>query len=357
MWRLYYLVLFLSFIISCDSEDEIPSEICNGVEVALDDCVQDNFSEGILVVNEGPFGSGSGSITMIDDALDLVPSAYRRNNCDTEIGNITQSAAIIGDKVLVVVHNANLIRVLDLSTLNELCTITGLELPRYVLPVTTNLAYVSQWGSDGVSGSVAEIELSSFSVTREVATGSGPEELVWFNDKLYVPHVGGFGRDSHLVVVNTATMSVVKKIVVGDNPQSAVVVGGDIWCLNSGFTDFGDPANSTLGSLMKIENDEVVETHVAPRGSTDLVFRFLTNTFYWRTQVSLQTMHVDGPFPQSLVFFVYYDLAYDVSRDQLVACDAKDFASQGAIVRINPEDGSKLEEIPAGLIPGEVVFY
>lgn len=349
---MYYLeriavCFFLLIIVSC-GDDEIPQELS---------CAIDDFSSGVMVINEGPFQNGAGSINMIDDALGNISNAYTQNNCDSLLGSIAQSATVLNDRIAVVVNNSNLIKVLSKNTLEQEGEITGLNLPRYLIKGDGDLAYVSQWGADGVSGSVAEVDLSSYEVLRTVSTGSGPEELKMINGKLYVPHAGGFGRDSIVVVLEPSSMTIEKTIETGQNPQSIVADGNYVWVLNNGYNDWLNPDNSKNGSLVRLENDEIIESFDLGIGNTDLARSNGNGTLYWLSTDSVLFYEQNASSPGELTMGFFYDLALDNSTGRLYVCDAADFNSNGSILQLDLIDGSQITEFQVGIIPGEVVFY
>lgn len=323
-------------------------------------CSQDNLTAGVLIVNEGPFSNGTGSLTIQDDNLGLIQDAYTRNNCDSLAGSILQSATVIGDKIAVVSNLSNVVRILNANTMEEVGVISGLKLPRYIVGGAGNLAYVSQWGLDGVSGSVAEVDLSTFTVLREVATGSGPEELQLFDNMLYVPNSGGFGEDSTIVVINPADFTIAKTILTGINPQSlAFDVNNILWVLNVGAYDFVDPALNRPGSLVRITNDQVSSgIEDLDTGVSNLIYDDVERIFYWIQGANIASYKSSGnTLTLDAIPGFYYDLAQHPSTGIIYLCDAKDFNSQGEVLTYDPVTGAMGPSIAAGLIPSEVIFY
>lgn len=327
---------------SCNPDDDIPEDTS---------CSQDAIISGVMVVNEGPFTAGFGTLTVIDNTLGTIQDAFARNNCDSLLGNVVQSAAVLGNQIAVVVNNANVVYFLDATTLESKGSITGLSLPRYIVAGPDNRAYLSQWGSGG--GKVSEIDLDNYTITRELSTGNGPEELAFHNGKLYVPHVGGFLSDDKVVVIDPTSMSIEKTIVTGTNPQSIVFVGDDMWVINNGQYDEFNPLP---GALVKITDDVVAESYESPFGSADLGYAAAANSLFW-LQFGNIYQHVLGSGMAEAASGVYYDLSVNPDDGYLYLCNAKDFNSQGDLVVMDPMTLTVIETFPTGIIPGEILFY
>ena len=351
MKNLIFFLLGIAVLLlnsSCNSDDEIEDDIVI--------CVQDELTDGLLIVNEGPFNSGTGTITALDNNTELIEAIFQRNNCDEELGNIVQSLLIHDNQIFIVVNNADKIVVANAQTFELVGNIEGLQLPRYLVAGDNDRLYLSQWGSDGVSGKLSEIDPANLSVTRELDMRSGPEEILFHEGKIYVPHVGGFGRDSVLSVVDVDNWNVPFEIVVGDNPQSVIAQGNNIWCLSSGYFDFMT-YETTPGAISQINNFSVTQSLPLDNGVTNLTYQPNLGMLYWLNFAGIQRMPVVNGTPEDFVSGGYNDLTLDQGTNQLYACDAGNFQDPGQVFRIETSSGVVLDSIAAGVIPSEVYFY
>ena len=349
-WIWIFIPVFLLSLPSC--EDDI-------IEDDLPTCVKDTYGTGVYISNEGPFSSGSGTITYFDSNNDLiVQNSFSANNCELPLGNIVQSISFHNDLAFIVVNNANRIIVADGETLELQDSITGFELPRYFLGIDNNRALVSQWGADGLSGSVAVVDLNSFEISRSIPCGSGPENMFRNGDFVLVANEGGFGRDSVISVIHLGQEEVVATIPAGHNPHSFVRdVNQQIWCLSKGYKDWNDPSQSKPGQLSRIEANVVAHSVEIPDGSRWLAINGNGDELYYlnfggifRYSISNDVLdtapYVDGNF---------YSLAIDPSNSILYASDAKDYASTGSVSRYNAL-GEHINTFDAGIIPGGFWF-
>lgn len=350
-WRSLLLMLLTLIAFGC-AEDEVPPP-------EEETCVIKTYEPGVYISNEGPFTDGVGTITQFNTTNeDLTNSAFQLNNCDSVLGNIVQSVYLFESKAYIVVNNSNKLVVANGDNLEQEAVVNNLALPRYFLPVGDGKAFVSQWGSDGLSGSVAVVDLNSLNILTTIPTGNGPENMIRIDNKVYVANVGGYGRDSTVTVIDIGTESVSNTIVVGDNPQSFVVDNvGALWCLSKGYTDFYEPSNNTDGTLTVIENEGVQKNIAIPNGSSWLAINNAGNELFYLAPGGIFQTSVADPTTVTTPFITgnFYAMAIDFNSDRIYASDALDFSANGVVYRYEL-DGTAIDNFTAGIIPGGFWF-
>ncbi len=355
MIRFNYSYLFFVLIglltFSCGTDETIVDPVPT--------CVKEVFESGLYISNEGPFSNGSGTITHFNTTSKAIQEdAFVYNNCEEPLGNIVQSIATFENKAYIVVNNSNKVVVTDASSLEKSGEITGLESPRYFLPVGDDKAFISQWGADGLTGSIAVVDLNSLNILKTIPTGSGPENMIRINDEVFVANAGGFGKDSTLSVINIGTEEVTNTIMLGVGPQSFVVDNSNrLWCLTKGFSDYNNPAANTLGGLSIIENGQVSQTIAIDNSSKWLAINNAGNELYYigATGIFKQSISSSTAETSAMISGNFYSLAVDFNTDQIYASDALDFSSKGLIYRYNL-DGTAIDSFEAGIIPGGFWF-
>jgi len=331
-------------------------------------CKKDNnpqptgqYDSGIFITNEGPFQNGTGTLTFWNRETGVTEqNVFQNANHGQPLGNIVQYMAVVGGSAYIVVNNAGKVVVADATDMQKTGEITGLFNPRTILPLNSEFALVSQWGADGLNGSVATVDLATNSVLEVIPTGSGAEHMLVKGNEMYVLNSGGFGRDSTIAIVDLTTRKVTDSIVVGDNPNSyAVDKNGIIWVACTRHTeDFSDPNNplNTKGRLVKIDDKTVLASYELPNGAGKLIIGTGGDRLYYLDNQNggnifsfdiTQTAVSDAPFIEGN----YYALAYDGFEPALLASDAGDFASNGKVI-VFDLFGNEIRTIPAGIIPG-----
>lgn len=339
-------------LVGCNKDDTQPKEQI--------------FGPGILIANEGPFQNGSGTLTHWDRQTgEVVQDAYGLANEGDKLGNIVQSLALHGDQLLIAVNNAGKVVVADANTLKFKGEITGLAMPRYITPLPgSDKAFVSQWGSSGLEGSVALVNTSTYAIEATIPTGAGAEAMLLVGNELWVTNSGGFGRDSTVVIIDVNSLQVVGTIVVGDNPNSIVRdQNGDIWVLCGGYAHNFDPNDplSTKGRLVRLSNKVVTKTLELPNDAGRLIATPQGNRLFYlsnRYGGQVYEFYTSQPQLNNSPFLdgAWYSLGYDPVENTLLVGSAADFASAG-VVRVLDGSGNLVREIPAGIIPTFFLAY
>lgn len=338
------LLLGFSTFFSCKDGDPV-------ITFEPPDAPAGKYAAGIFVVNEGPFG-GTGSVTWHNPATgETVQDVFATENNGAVLGQFVQSLTFHNSRGYIVVNGANKIYVVDAATFKFIDTIGGLVLPRFLLPLDNDFAYVSQWGANGLDGSVARVNLHTNEIVGTIPTGHGPDKMLRHPDGLvYVPNSGGFGLDSTISIINPAIDQELQRIAVpGKNPGTVAVgnfEGGLLiyaHCRGSFFdaTPAGwvGPLDGTAGFL-------------APPYGDDLVSAPGLTAVYYTAGGGIYILDAAGH--RRLFDQAAYGLACHPATGNLYCADARDFSSAGEVVIYTPA-GQRLGSFPAGIAPGEII--
>ncbi|MEL6864411.1 MAG: DUF5074 domain-containing protein [Bacteroidota bacterium] len=347
MKRLFLCFLVLtSFWTSCNSDDEMQP----GTNEPL-------FNEGLFVINEGPFQTGSGSITYYHrDSQEVFQKVFQQQNDGAVLGNIVQSMYIHEGRAYIVVNNADKIEVVDAQTFQYLATIEGLELPRYFLPISSTKAYVSQWGSDGISGSIAILDLEQLRITQTIPCGQGTQALILHQDLVYAANQGGFGDDSTIVALNPQSDQIINRISLGDNPQAFIIDRKDeLWVLSRGFNDYLPNGLRRPGRLSHLFDGAVEESIEVPVDASHLVYDAERHKILYTHPGGIHAISLDNLLATPEVFSqrVFYGLNLDREQNLIYAADARQFQSAGIII-VYDLDGVAVDSFETGIIPNGV---
>lgn len=343
------------FLTGCQDEDPTPVTPQVG-------------AEGFFVVNEGAWGAGNASLSFFDRNTGAVSNDlfYNANN-GRSLGDQAQSMAIHNTLGYIVVQNSSKIEVIDIATYKSVATIDDeIESPRYFVGYSATKGYVSDWGSDGITGSVKVVDLNTFKVTKTISTGQGANQLLLNGDMLYMVNAGGWGRDNSLVIINTTTDEIVEEIEVGDNPNSLQIdAAGNIWVLTSGHSQFDQnfefvEAESTKGTLVKLDASGEVqltlpfETFSSPKG---LKINKEGNTLFYNYSGAIYQMSTtDNTLPTSpFIDKSFYGFAIDPFDGSVVGCEAPDFSTSGNM-HIYSNTGEISTTLKVGIAPNSCTF-
>lgn len=329
------------------------------------DCTasEEIYSRGIYVVNEGTFQAGNASITYYEPQTEELRSRiFQRSDCEPKtLGDVAQSLTFHEGKVFIVVNNSNKVEVVDALNFRSQATVTGLALPRFLHAVDGGKAYISEWGSDGLSGRLQILDLSSYAITGHIETGGkGPEKMLQVGDRLYVGHTGGFASDSLISVIDMGADTLLTQIATRHNPaEMALDAQGRLWVLSLGYYDFetGEGFPAYL-SCYEVPGHGLLKQFELPASyPADLHINAAGDRLYFlhdaaivaqgteSSSLDLQTLANDATF---------YGLGFDASAGRLYGADAGDFQSNGR-VRVYDTTGTFLTEWAAGIAPSEIV--
>lgn len=223
----FFLLAGMLVLGACKKEEEQVQE----PPAAID------YSYGAYVVNEGAFLANNASLSHIsDDGIVTNDVYYQVNN--VELGDVFQSFQVIDGKGYAVLNNSQKVEVVDLKTMENVGTITGLDYPRYMVATSTGTAYLT---NGSFAGELKIINTQMNTVTGSVTVGTGPNQLMALNSEIWVCNEGGFGLDSTISVVSTSSNTVVDVIEVGYRPADIVSDElGNVWVLCAGETYYDE---------------------------------------------------------------------------------------------------------------------
>ena len=335
-------MLFLSALfglISCKKDEATPGA--------------GNYTEGVFIVNEGPFG-GTGSITWHNPKTgETVQDVFGKANNGAVLGQFVQSMTLHDGKAYIVVNGANKIVVADAVTFKFLDNIEGFALPRFFFPTGKEEALVSQWGADGLTGSIEWVDLTTNKIVASTATNKGPEKFFLnSNNTLFVANSGGFGVDSTFAILEISPPNHIP--VAGKNPVGIGEIGtgpgSDMFVLCKGDYLAANP----VGFLDHLEDTSIFNNdHETPLFSDDLVSAPDRTSLYFTGGGAIYEVTATGF--RKLFDQAAYGLGCDPATGYLYCADAKDFNSAGEVV-IYKLNGEKVGAFPVGIAPGEVVF-
>ena len=173
---LLFLLAGLLFISSCnDSNKPTPPKLT-----------------GVMVINEGNFGQGNGSISFYDEEqMTITNNVVKSANSGQEIGSTVQSVTPYGSIGYVVCNSTDKIEIINLENYKYLANpVTNINQPRYMIG-SGERGYITCWGPWSAnwtldSSYVAVMDLVTNEIVDSLECGSGPEGIINIGNKIYV---------------------------------------------------------------------------------------------------------------------------------------------------------------------------
>ena len=339
----YFSSLILLFLFSC--KKDVPP-------VVSSTSVTPGGNGFLYVLNEGNFMASNGSVTRVnlnDGAV--VTDFFSVQNNGVQIGDVPQSMCLHNGKFYIVINNSGKIIVVDRFSFQSISQITGLNSPRYFLPLSNNKAYVS----DLYSNQVSVIDLNSNTVISSIPVPGWSEEMYELFGKVYVT----VKNSNKLYVINAATDQLSDSIVLGYGAGSIRQDKfGKLWVLCSG------DQTSHYAQLLKINptNLMIDTVFIFPSLSNnpgELCFNKSKDELYFLDYGGVYKMNIYGGLPGSP--FIpkgnrnFYALSVDPQEEKIYVADAIDFNQNGMIYRYTKE-GVEIDFFSSGIIPGFFYF-
>lgn len=286
--------------------------------------VTDTTAQGIFICNEGNFQWGNASLSLYNSATGSVQEDVYKAVNGKGLGDVLQSMNIINGMAYLLVNNSKKIEVIDAKTCKSMYTITGLNSPRYLLPISGQKAYVS----DLYEKAVYVLDLTSKQITKKIACGTWTEQMVLLNQKAFVCGT----NSSYVYVINTQTDLLEDSIALGYGAQYIVKDKHQkLWILSNGKAPI-------VPQLFCINEGGMIEK-TFNFGSEDLPSRLIISPsldkLYWLNKGIFAMDITANVLPTTPLVEAasrnFYGLGYNPHKNQLMASDAKDFVQKSEV--------------------------
>jgi hypothetical protein len=317
------------------------------------------YQNGIFVLNEGNFGSGTATISFIDKKTNTVKQDVFKTVNSYDLGNVGQSMTISNNVLHMVINNGNKIEKADLKSFGVAPVLTGFLSPRYYAAIQAGRAYVTQWGN---GGKVMVVNPLTYAVIDSINVGAGAENIIVDNGLAYVACSGGWAYNNLVQVINTNTNSIVKSIYAGPCPESMQMdANGKLWVLcqgvyNSSFTGLDSNARLVQLNLFNNTIEQSIDLGAGFSLAHDLKINNAKSILYFVYSGKTYSMPINGSAASTFINRDFYTLAVDPSNGNVIGGDAVDYTSNGKIIRFNSSTAKAIDSFAVGIIPGDIIF-
>lgn len=343
------MLLYISIVISlfaCSKKELGPQCI---------DCANENtqttFAD-VLIVNEGNFGFGNGSISLYNPSNQSVSqNIFSQSNNNIPLGDVVQSITQINNKAYIVVNNSNKVEVVDINNFNSLAIITGFSSPRYFLPINNNTAYVT----DLYSSSIQVVDLNSNTITSSISLSGWTEELILHNDTVYVCDM----TNDNLLIINPTNNTLIDSVKLGSQPNSIVLdQNNKLWIMCDGGFNQTNPELIRYNPQTRVIEATFVFPNIAESPGSLKINNAKDQLYFINSNIYNMNIN-DATLPTSSFITSssnnFYGLGIDPLNEDVYISDAIDFIQNGVIFRYSSA-GVLIHQFNSGIIPGEFLF-
>ena len=340
----FYLFIFSSFIFSSCVKDKPQEPIKTTVSV--------NSDSKVLVINEGNFGWGVGSISLYDPSSNaIIEDYYKQQNNNSTLGNVCQSITKYNNNYYIVMNNSNKIVVVNTSDFVKKATINGFNSPRYILPITYNKAYVS----DLYANSIQIVDLNTNTISGSIPSAKSTEQMVSLYNKAFIT----CSNSDYCYVINTTSDIITDSINVGRGNSSICIDNqSKIWILST-----GNSSQNNTGKLCRVDpitlQIELSLNFLNSQSPNKLCINKTRDTLYYLNNGVFQMPISSITLPSTPLINqgskVYYGLGINPKDYTIYVADAIDYVQKSKIEIYNP-NGSFITKFNAGIISNGFMF-
>lgn len=322
-----------------------------------------NDGSNVFVLNEGQFGTPNGEISLFNkNSRTVVDNSTFRTVNQRDLGDVVQSMLVVGERGYIVANNSKKVEVVNLNTFAAVATVTGLAQPRYTVAAGPDKVYISEWVALGQAGRVAVLDTRTNTITKTIAVGRQPEQMLVVGSKAYVPN----SDENTISVIDVRTDAVEATLTVQDGPSSlAHDEAGAIWVLCGGITRYSPTPpypvlSSTPATLVKLNPATGTASLVLPfpsAGAEGLRLNGARNQLYYRYGGAVYQMKTSETALPSTPLIRRRFYAVDIDpRDNTIYGSIAPYSGSGKFIRYQAS-GAPIDSFNVGLLPNNFLFY
>jgi len=308
-------------------------------------------SNGVFITCEGNYLFGNAKISYYNTLTDSVQDDIYKTANNTSLGDVCQSMYFYNEKAYIVVNNSGKVVVVNANTFIQTNTIYGFTSPRYLLPINNNIAYVS----DLYANKISIVDLTLDSIIGHIPCNGWTEELLLYNNKVYVTAPGG----EYMYIINTTSNQLEDSINIGYGSNSIKLdKDNKLWVLCG-----GNQTNKNAALYCINPNNNSIEKEFQFTTNTKKPWRLTTNntsdTLYFLNKGVYQMNIEANSLPEHPLISEntesFYGIGVEPTTGILYVADAIDYVQRGKIYRYTP-NGILLNTFLVGIIPGHFYF-
>ncbi len=327
---------------------------------------------GEYILSEGGFNGNNTKLSFYNNATSTVVGDFflqQNPSRPLGLGDTGNDMIVYGSKLYIVMNNSSLVTVVSANTATFIkniifgngteVAVTNKKFPRYAVGARGKV-YVTAYDA-----TVSVIDTTSLTIIKTIPVGPNPEGIAASANYLYVANSGGLNLvpDSTVSLIDLNTETEIKKIKVGVNPNKVEInQAGNIFV--SAYGNFGSipPSISVINgqtntnginlgpnfqySHIRIFGDIAYVFNNYGGSGTAKVFNSATNTIVRNEFIT------DGTF-----ITTPYGINIDELNGDVYIADAKNYVSAGSVTCFSSEGVKKFSfSVAPGVSPNKIVF-
>ncbi|MBR1881942.1 MAG: YncE family protein [Muribaculaceae bacterium] len=368
------LVLMAATVVACRDEQVI-------LLPEIENVSQPEYTSvrGFYLLNEANMASNKASL----DYYNYASGRYSRNVYERfnpgvvmKLGDVGNDIAIYGNRLYAVINCSNKVEVMDK---NSVARIGQIDIPncRYI-QFHKGYAYVTSYAgpvdldlSKQQIGYVAKVDTATMQVVDRCLVGYQPDGLAIVNDRLYVANSGGYNPNNYentISVLDLNTFTEVARVPIAINLQYCLAdrrgilwisSRGDYYHHASGIYAYDTRKQRLLGHIdcqtgnVWMDGDSL---YVVGKGYSKITEDYGESSYIIINTLTMQVVNqrfiTDGT-DQAIA--IPYGVAVNPITKDIYVTDAKNYITPGRLYCFG-QDGVKKWDVLTGDIPAHFVF-
>lgn len=305
--------------------------------------------ERVAILCEGNFQWGNAKLDVIstDSAGTTIWNNAFESVNGKPIGDVLQSGLVAGNNLFLSVNNSGKVLAVDPKTFKQTKSNLTLKSPRNLLLVNGQL-----WVSDLYANKISVLDTATLKTMKEISVSSWTENMVLWGDRVAVAAYKG-----EVLLINPSNYTVDRSLAVDSGAlYLAVDASNQLWVGCS----LNDKASLTAFSVGQIDIMEVAKWSMTgdvgsiqtSRNKAALFVSRKNKVYYFNADAQSEANMSVLYDPQLKQLYGYY---YDVLSNVMYFADAKDYVSNGTVLRVPLDDPSKKIVLNTGVNPSGFV--
>ncbi|MBS1486488.1 MAG: hypothetical protein JST43_02770 [Bacteroidetes bacterium] len=328
------------------------------------DPVKGKYQSGVLVANQGNFGSANGDVTFYNPTSGQAEQTIFKNVNGSFSGDVLQSITLNGDVGYLVLNGSNKIKIVNSNTFTQTGIFTDpkLDKPQY-LAVINGKAYISVWGAydhnyNLIKSYLLVMNTQTLQAVDTISTDLGVGNLLYNGKYLFASNTN-FGSSSTVSVIDPSTDKRIKQLTLSAGPAGMVLdANSKLWVIATGTYGGNNGMLYRINpSLFAVE--QTISLGANPGNS--LCISPDKKTLYYAVGNKIFKIAFDGtaaptsPFINAADVVALNTLAVNPANGDIYVGDALNYSSSGNAY-IYDAAGNKKTSFAVGITPTQFVF-
>lgn len=313
------------------------------------------YETGILIMNEGAFGSNDGEVYHIEPASGFLKQNIFETENNRPFAGLLEDMVMEGERLYLVANTGKVEIVNPADFKSRGAVAGGLDQPRS-LAINGNKLFISDYGPYDASYNtpdsyIAVVNgLDGGAVGKKIQVSNKPEDL--YSIGKFVLVAGS--EENSLQVIDSEFETLTKTLVVAGSPTQFFTIGNQLWL----FAPASDKVYFHRINTSDFNLTETLEMAIPDAtgkmaiGNNGRIY-LLTSTGWpsYEDAVASVSLLNSQPFVKDLITGSgFYGIGFDQNRGELYVSNAKGFQGNGNVTVYN-ESGTVLKTLEVGRGP------